>query len=74
MKSTQLLGVILLAAGILALAYGGFTYTKDTDKVDIGPIEFTVKDKEHVNIPIWAGVAAAVVGGVLLASRERSKA
>jgi hypothetical protein len=74
MKGIQLLGAVLLALGILALAYGGFTYTKDTDKVDIGPIEFTVKDREHVNIPMWAGVASAVVGAVLLASRERGKA
>jgi hypothetical protein len=74
MKGTQLLGAILLALGILALVYGGFTYVKDTDEVDIGPIEFTVTDKERVNIPVWAGIAAAVVGGVLLASRERGKA
>jgi len=55
--------------GILALAYGGFTYTKDTDKVDVGPIHVTVKDKETVNIPLWAGVGVAVVGGILLARK-----
>lgn len=70
MKGTKLLGAVLLALGILALAYGGFTYTKDTDKVDIGPIHFEVKDKEHVRVPIWAGVAVAVVGGVLLARKD----
>jgi len=69
MSGTKLLGVVLLALGILGLAYGGFTYTKDTDKVDIGPIHLTVKDKEHVNIPVWAGVACAVAGGVLLAKK-----
>ena len=69
MKGTKLLGAVLLALGILALAYGGFTYTKSTDKVDIGPVHFEVKDKETVNIPLWAGVAVAIVGGVLLARK-----
>jgi hypothetical protein len=70
MKGTKLLGAVLLALGILALAYGGFSYTKDTDKVDVGPIHITVKDKESVNIPLWAGVGVAIVGGILLARKE----
>ena len=67
MQGTKLIGAVLLALGILALAYGGFTYTKDTDHVKLGPIEIDVKDKERVNVPLWAGVVVAVVGGVLLA-------
>jgi hypothetical protein len=55
----------LIVAG-LALAYGGFTYTKDTHDADLGPIHMSIKDKERVNIPIWAGVGAVVLGGVLL--------
>jgi hypothetical protein len=74
MSGTKLLGAVLLALGILALAYGGFTYTEDVDRVKLGPIKFEVKDKEHVNIPIWLGVGVAVVGGVLLASRSKSNA
>ena len=70
MKGTKLVGAVLLALGILALAYGGFTYTKDTDKVNIGPIHIAVQDKERVNIPLWAGVAIAIVGGVLLARKD----
>jgi hypothetical protein len=70
MKGTKLVGAVLLALGILALAYGGFTYTKDTDKVDVGPIHLEVKDKERVNIPLWAGVGIAIVGGVLLARKN----
>jgi hypothetical protein len=70
MTLTRLLGVVLLGLGLLALAYGGFTYTKDTDKVDIGPIHFEKKDKERVNIPLWAGVGVAIMGGVLLARKE----
>ena len=57
---------VLLVAGIAGLAYGGFTYTRETHSVHMGPIELNVKDKEHVNIPIWAGVAAVVIGAGLL--------
>ena len=60
-------GIVLIAAGLLGLAYGGFTFTKDTHDTKIGPLELSVKDKERVNIPIWAGVAAVVAGGVMLA-------
>ena len=70
MKGTKLLGVALLALGILALAYGGFTYTKSTDKVNIGPIHLEVKDKERVNIPLWAGLGVAIVGAILLARKS----
>jgi hypothetical protein len=72
MKGTRLLGAVLLAVGILALAYGGFSYTKDSDEVNLGPIHIEVKDKETVNIPLWAGVGVAILGGVLLARRSSS--
>jgi len=70
MKGTKLLGAALLALGILAMAYGGFSYTRTTDEVNLGPIHFEVKDKERVNIPLWAGVVVAIVGGVLLARKD----
>jgi hypothetical protein len=70
MKGTNLLGAVILALGILALAYGGFSYTKDTDKVNLGPIHVEVKDRERVNIPLWAGVGLAIAGGVLLARKD----
>jgi hypothetical protein len=70
MKGTKLLGVVLLALGILAVAYGGFSYVKKTDQVNLGPIHLEVQDKERVNIPLWAGVVVAIVGGVLLARKD----
>lgn len=70
MKGTKLLGAVLLALGILALVYGGFSYTKNTEKASIGPFKIEVKDKERVNIPLWAGLAAAIAGGILLARKE----
>ena len=66
MSAIKILGIILLAAGLLALAYGGFTYTKDSHDAQIGPIELSVEEKERVNIPMWAGVAAVVAGVALL--------
>ena len=67
MNAIRMLGIALLVAGVLGLAYGGFSYTKDTAAVKLGPIELTVKEKQSVNVPLWAGVASIVVGGVLLA-------
>ncbi len=70
MKGAQLLGAVLLALGILGLAYGGFSYTKDRDTAKLGPIEIQVKQQERVRVHVWAGVAAAVVGGILLARKS----
>jgi len=66
MNSIKLIAIVLIVAGALGLAYGGFTYTKDTTAVKIGPIELSVKEKETVNVPVWAGIGAIVVGGLLL--------
>jgi len=69
MKGTRLLGLVLLALGILALAYGGFSYTKNTERASIGPFKIEVQDKQRVNIPLWAGLAVAIVGGILVARK-----
>jgi TRAP-type C4-dicarboxylate transport system permease small subunit len=66
MNAMRIVAIGLIIAGVLALAYGGFTYTKETHETKLGPIDITVKDKETVNIPIWAGIGAIVIGGVLL--------
>ena len=67
MNAVKMLGIALVVAGLLGLVYGGFSYTKDTTAVKLGPIELTVKEKQSVNVPLWAGVAAVVAGGLLLA-------
>jgi len=66
MNPIKTVALVLIVAGILGLAYGGFTYTKETHDVKIGPLEMSIKDKERVNIPVWAGVGAIVAGGLLL--------
>lgn len=65
MKGVKLIGILLIVAGALALAYGGFTYTSDRHGATLGPLEFSVAEKETVNVPVWAGVGAIVVGSVL---------
>jgi drug/metabolite transporter (DMT)-like permease len=62
----RIIGVILLVLGLLGLAYGGFTYTRESHDADIGPVEIEVKDRERVQIPIWAGVVLAVAGAALM--------
>lgn len=66
MNPSKIAAIVLIVLGVLALTYGGFTYTKETHDTDIGPIHLSVDEKEHVNVPIWAGVGALVLGGVLL--------
>jgi multidrug transporter EmrE-like cation transporter len=67
MNSIKAIALVLIVAGILGLTYDGFSYTKDTTVVKLGPIEISAKEKETVNIPMWAGIASIVVGGLLLA-------
>lgn len=67
MNGIKLIGAALIVAGVLGLVYGGFSYTKDTTAVKVGPLELTVQEKETVNVPLWAGIGAILVGGVLIA-------
>jgi hypothetical protein len=70
MNALKIVALALIAAGVLGLMYGGFTYTKKTDEAKIGPFEMAVKQKETVNVPVWAGVGAIVVGAALLLVRK----
>jgi TRAP-type C4-dicarboxylate transport system permease small subunit len=69
----KIVAILLIVAGALALIYGGFSYTKDKTAVKLGPLELSVKEKETVNVPVWAGVGAIVVGGLLLVLGGRTK-
>lgn len=71
MGASRLIGVLLIVAGAIALAYGGFTYTKHSDAATIGPVTLSVQHRETVSIPVWAGVAGIVIGGLMLAFGER---
>jgi uncharacterized membrane protein YidH (DUF202 family) len=70
MNTTKIIAILLIGLGVLGLAYGKFSYTKETHDAKVGPIELSVKDKETVNVPVWAGIGAIVIGaGLLLAKR-----
>ncbi len=69
MSAVKIVGIVLIVAGILGLVYGKFSYTKETHDVKLGPLELSVKDKQTVNVPLWAGVGAIVVGALLLLVR-----
>ena len=66
MNAIKLTAIVLIAGGVFGLLYGNFSYTKDTHDLKLGPIELSVTEKKTVNIPIWMGVGAIVVGGLLL--------
>ena len=66
MNPLKIVGLVLIVAGILALVYGGFSFTKETHEAKIGPLALQVKEKETVNIPVWAGVGGILIGAVLL--------
>jgi hypothetical protein len=72
MNGQKIAAILLIVAGALALAYGGFSYTKDTHNVDLGPLQMSVDEKEYVNVPVWAGIGAIVAGGLLLVWRNKS--
>ena len=66
-----MIAIVLLAAGVLALAYGGFSYTRRTHDAKVGPLEISVSEKQRVNVPVWAGVVLVVAGaGVLLTQKK----
>ena len=72
MPLRQIIAIVLIAAGAAGLAYGSFSFTKETHQAKIGPVELSVKEKETVNVPVWAGVGAIALGVVLLVVGRRS--
>jgi len=66
MSAVKIAAIALIVAGVLALVYGSFSYTKEAHEAKLGPIELSVKEKQTVNVPVWAGVGAIVIGGALL--------
>lgn len=66
MNTLKITALVLIVAGVLGLGYGSFSFTKETHDVKLGPIEMSVKEKETVNIPVWAGVGAIAIGAALL--------
>jgi len=63
---TKIIGIVLIAGGVLALVYGGFSYPKESREAKLGPLQIAVQTQGKVNVPVWAGVGAIVAGVVLL--------
>ena len=66
MNMVKVVGIVLIVAGVLGVVFSSFSFTKETHEAKLGPIELSIKEKQTVNIPVWASVAAIVVGGLLL--------
>lgn len=66
MKIYMVVAIVLIVLGILGLVYGKFSYTKDSETADLGPIELTFQEKETVNIPVWAGAGSIIAGASIL--------
>jgi hypothetical protein len=71
MNTTRIVGILLIVAGTLGLIYGSFSYTKDKHDVKLGPLQFSVAEKETVNVPVWAGAGAIAAGAILLIIRRK---
>ena len=69
----KIIGIVLIVLGVLGLAYGGFSYTKERKVVDLGPLQATTRTHETVPVPpLLSG--AAVAGGIIvlvLSGRKR---
>jgi hypothetical protein len=66
MNAGKIAAIVLIVAGVLGLAYGNFSYTKQTHDIKMGPIEMSVKEKQTVNVPVWAGIGAIAIGAALM--------
>jgi hypothetical protein len=67
----RIAAIVLVVAGILALAYGGFSYRSKDTVAKAGPVELKAEKDHYVNVPVWAGVAALLVGGLLFVTLQR---
>ncbi len=66
MKTVKIVGIVLIVAGILGAVFGGFSYTKETQEVKMGPLEMSIKETQTVDIPIWVSISVMALGGALL--------
>jgi TRAP-type C4-dicarboxylate transport system permease small subunit len=67
----RIAAIVVLAVGVLALVYGGFSYTTENHRASIGPLSFSITEKDRINVPVWVGVAFIVVGAGLLLRAKR---
>jgi TRAP-type C4-dicarboxylate transport system permease small subunit len=66
MNAQKIVAIVLIVGGALGLGYRGFSYTRETHNADIGSLHLSVDETKRVNVPVWVGIAAVVVGGLML--------
>ena len=71
MNAVKVIAIVLIVVGALGLVYQQFSFTKETHQAKIGPLELSVKEKETVNVPLWASLGAIGVGVVLLVTGRK---
>lgn len=67
----KVLGIVLIAAGILMLAFRGFSFTQEKKIVDIGPLEINQKQKKSVDWPLYAGIIVVGAGVFVLVTANK---
>jgi uncharacterized membrane protein HdeD (DUF308 family) len=72
MKTTSVVGIILIVVGIIALAYQGITYTTHKQVLDLGPIHATEAQHHTIPLPPILGALALIGGVVVLVAGSRS--
>ena len=73
MDTVRVIAIVLIIGGALGLVYQQFSFTRETHQAKIGPLELSVKEKETVNVPLWASLGAIGVGVVLLVAGKKKK-
>lgn len=71
MNSTKIIGILLIVAGIAGIALGGFSFTQETHKASLGPLNLSVAEQKTVDIPLWASIAAIVAGAAVLVAGSK---
>ena len=66
MNSSKFVGILLVAVGCLGLTVGGFSYTKETPGMKLGPLELKIKEKETVSFPLIVSAGAIAIGVYML--------
>lgn len=73
MSAAKIIGILLIVAGLVGLIYQQFSFTRETAQAKIGPLELSVKEKETINVPLWASLGAIGVGVFMLVAGGNKK-
>jgi hypothetical protein len=73
MNGIRIAGIGLIAAGVLGLLFGAFTFTRDAHRLHVGSLELMLKDRETVYVPTWVSLGALAAGGLLLVVPGRKR-